>query len=154
FKDLKIKYPDKVSVYIGYNGDLAKRVYAGSDIFLMPSRFEPCGLAQIISLRYGTIPIVRATGGLADTIKDVEFDKENGNGFVFNEFSTEEFLKTVKRALRLYNQDKEFWETLVKRALTLDFSWKKPAEKYLKMYQAAISKDPRSCDTRRRLYEK
>lgn len=140
FRNLKLKYPYKLSVYIGFNAGLAQRVYAGSDIFLMPSRFEPCGLGQIISLRYGAIPVVRATGGLADTIVDVDFDRQNGNGFSFNEFSPDEFLKTVKRALKLYNQDKEFWNTLVKRALTLDFSWEKPAEKYLKLYHEAIKK--------------
>ena len=140
FKDIKSKYPDKFSVYIGFNEDLAHRVYAGSDLFLMPSRFEPCGLGQIISLRYGTIPIVRATGGLADTIIDIELDRENGNGFSFEEFSSEEFLKTVKRALRFYYQEKEFWQTLIKRALSLDFSWKRSAERYIKLYHAAIQK--------------
>mgnify|MGYP005839701303 CR=1 FL=1 len=140
FKNIKLKYPEKFGVYIGFNAGLAQRIYAGSDIFLMPSRFEPCGLGQIISLRYGTIPVVRATGGLADTIVDFDMNNDQGNGFSFDEFTSEEFLKTVKRALRAYNEKQDEWKKLVKKALTLDFSWRKPAEKYMNIYNLAIKK--------------
>jgi len=140
FKNAKISYPEKVGVYIGFNTDLAQRIYAGCDMFLMPSRFEPCGLGQIISLRYGTIPIVRATGGLADTIVDYNADNVNGNGFVFYEFSSDEMFDAIKRALKLYNESPDTWASLVRRALTLDFSWSKPAKKYIELYERAIRK--------------
>jgi starch synthase len=140
FKDAKMKYPDKIGTYIGFNAALAQRVYAGSDIFLMPSRFEPCGLGQIISLRYGTIPIVRATGGLADTVVDIDTDREKGNGFSFDEFSSKEMLKTVNRAIKLYNDEPAFWQELVVRALNLDYSWSVPAKKYMDLYNRALNK--------------
>jgi starch synthase len=139
FRDIKERYPGRVGIYIGFNTSLAQRIYAGSDMFLMPSRFEPCGLGQIISLRYGTIPIVRATGGLADTIIDYDSNKEEGNGFSFKEFSSDEMLDAVKRAIKLYKNSAE-WDILVKRAMNLDFSWNKPAVKYTDLYHAAVEK--------------
>ncbi|MCR4437067.1 MAG: glycogen synthase GlgA [Clostridiales bacterium] len=140
FKNLRIKYPDKMGVYIGFNAGLAQRIYAGSDIFLMPSRFEPCGLGQIISLRYGTIPLVRATGGLAETITDIGRDAERGNGFSFTDFSPKELLTTIDRALEIYNKNPDLWNNLVKRALGQDFSWKKSADKYMELYGLALNK--------------
>ncbi|HHV98093.1 MAG TPA: glycogen synthase GlgA [Clostridiaceae bacterium] len=140
FRNAKLVYPKKVGVYIGFNTDLAQRIYAGCDMFLMPSRFEPCGLGQIISLRYGAIPIVRATGGLAETIVDFDDDNVNGNGFVFKEFSSDEMLDAIKRALKLYNESPDVWSNLVKRALVLDFSWSRPAKKYIELYERAIKK--------------
>jgi len=140
FRNAKIKYPDKMGVYIGFNAALAQRIYAGSDIFLMPSRFEPCGLGQIISFRYGTIPVVRATGGLADTVIDVDSDSQEGNGFSFEEFTSSELRRALERALALYNNKPEFWQQLVKKVLSLDFSWRKPAEKYVKLYELAQGK--------------
>lgn len=140
FRNIESRYPDKVAVYLGFNATLAQRIYAGADMFLMPSRFEPCGLGQIISLRYGTIPIVRATGGLAETVVDYDADKINGNGFSFSEFSSEEMLKAVERALNLYNNDTQAWEDLVVKALQLDYSWNKPAKKYMDLYYLAIGK--------------
>jgi starch synthase len=138
FKDFRIKYPEKIGVYIGFNAELAQRIYAGSDMFLMPSRFEPCGLGQLISLRYGTIPIVRSTGGLAETIVDFNENKESGNGFSFKKFSPNEMYKAVERALRVYYEAPVIWESLVKRALASDFSWNKPALKYLDIYFLAL----------------
>ncbi|MCX7843022.1 MAG: glycogen synthase [Clostridia bacterium] len=140
FKEFESKYPEKMKVFIEFNAALAQKIYAAADIFLMPSRFEPCGLGQLISLRYGTIPVVRATGGLADTVIDYDKDKKNGNGFVFTEYTSEEFLKTLDRALRLYTDKSDEWEALVRKALTLDYSWRKPAEKYIRLYRLAISK--------------
>ncbi|NJD04737.1 MAG: glycogen synthase [Ruminiclostridium sp.] len=140
FKSIENRYPDKVAFYAGFNATLAQRIYAGVDMFLMPSRFEPCGLGQIISLRYGTIPVVRATGGLADTVIDYDYDRVNGNGFSFKEFSSEEMLKTLERALELYNEDQEAWNKLVVKTLQLDCSWNKPAHKYMDLYYLAIGK--------------
>jgi len=133
-------YSDKVSVYIGFNAELAQKIYAGSDIFLMPSRFEPCGLGQIISLRYGTIPVVRATGGLADTVADYNQNENEGNGFSFNEFSSNEMIKTINRALKIYYKDQDSWSKLVRRALAQDFSWNKSAQKYSVLYHMAKEK--------------
>ncbi|MCX8130017.1 MAG: glycogen synthase GlgA [Clostridia bacterium] len=140
FKDIMKKYPDKVGVRIEFNASLAQRIYAASDIFLMPSKFEPCGLGQIISFRYGTIPVVRAVGGLAETVLDYDADKEIGNGFSFAEFTSEKFFSTLKRCLNLYSERPLEWQQLVKRALTSDFSWKKPSVKYMEIYRQALEK--------------
>ncbi len=139
FRNAQNKYPDKMAAFIGFNAELAQKIYAGSDMFLMPSRFEPCGLGQIISFRYGTIPIVRATGGLADTVIDFDSDNTSGNGFSFTEFSHAQMLDAIGRALQTYNNRKT-WEQLVKRALSLDFSWHVPAEKYMNLYRKALTK--------------
>ncbi|HEX9059421.1 MAG TPA: glycosyltransferase, partial [Clostridia bacterium] len=118
-------------------------IYAGSDIFLMPSKFEPCGLGQLISLRYGTIPVVRSTGGLVDTIKDYTLDPKKGNGFSFTEFSKDKFYDALMRAIKLYKQSPAKWQELVGRALKLDFSWNASAEKYMDLYKKAIKKGKR-----------
>lgn len=139
FKNYAKKYPKNIAVFIGFNPILAQKIYAGCDMFLMPSKFEPCGLGQIFSLRYGTIPIVRATGGLADTIVDCELSK-NGNGFSFKEYSSKELVKTINRAIKFYNTKPKEWEKLVLHALEQDFSWAKSAEKYIDIYNKAIKK--------------
>ncbi|MDN5294243.1 MAG: starch synthase [Eubacteriales bacterium] len=136
---MKEKYPDKVAVNIGFNGILAQRIYAGSDMFLMPSRFEPCGLGQLISLRYGTIPIVRATGGLADTVVDYNPETGMGNGFSFDHYSAFELLHTIRRALSTY-RDRERWEKLMRAAMEADFSWNRSAAEYLEVFDRAIMK--------------
>jgi starch synthase len=137
FKEFAAKCPGSVAAAIKFDAGLAQKIYAGCDMFLMPSRFEPCGLGQMISLRYGTIPIVRATGGLAETVVDYNLDPVNGNGFSFREYSPDMFLDAVKRALRVYREDRRQWRMLVERAMTQDFSWKKSAEKYIELYEAA-----------------
>ena len=142
FMELKEKYPEKMAVYTGFNISLAHKIYAASDFFLMPSRFEPCGLGQMISLRYGTIPIVRETGGLAETVIDIEKDKEKGNGFSYKEFCPEDLIKTIKRGIKFYNQDKEAWNRLVKNAMKVDFSWDRSAKKYLELYEKVMKKSP------------
>ncbi len=139
FKQIKKKYPDKVAIYLGYNADLAQKIYAGSDMFLMPSRFEPCGLGQLISLRYGTIPIVRATGGLADTIKDYDPKSGEGNGFSFIQYSSKELVETIKRAVDFYKSSPQGWSSLVKKALSEDFSWDRSAAKYIEIYKKAVN---------------
>lgn len=123
------KYLERFSFNIGFNEELAHQIYAGCDFFLMPSRFEPCGLGQMISLKYGTVPVVRRVGGLYDTVKDYN---EDGWGFTF--YKDEEFISTIDRALTVY-KDKKLWEKLVKKCMALDFSWKESAKKYKKLYE-------------------
>jgi starch synthase len=140
FNVIKKKYPQKVGLRLELNFPLAQRIYAGTDMFLMPSRFEPCGLGQIISLRYGTIPIVRATGGLAETIIDYDSDYDMGNGFSFKGFSSENMVNAIERAISLYIGNPCEWNRLVKKALSLDFSWERSAQKYMELYYEAIKK--------------
>ncbi|UOY94396.1 glycogen synthase GlgA [Ectobacillus sp. JY-23] len=127
-------YPDKVKVYIGFNEALAHHVYAGADLFLMPSLFEPCGLGQLIALRYGALPIVRETGGLNDTVQSYQEETGEGNGFSFAHFNAHDLLYTMRRALHYY-QKKDVWRTLVKRAMTQDYSWKQSALQYQELYE-------------------
>ncbi len=138
FRRLADRYKDKMAVHIGFSPQLAKLIYAGSDMFLMPSRFEPCGLGQIISLRYGTVPIVRETGGLAETIIDYDEHKEIGNGFSFKNFSSNEMIDTIDRALAIYNEKPVEWDKLIIRALQSDFSWSISAKKYENLYFKVI----------------
>lgn len=140
FKDMKKRHPEKMGLYIGFNSILAQRIYAGSDMFLMPSRFEPCGLGQLISLRYGTIPIVRFTGGLADTVREYDYNTGTGNGFIFRDYSGKALQEAIGRALRLYSEEPERWKGLVKNAMELDFSWARSAVEYLQLYQEAMQK--------------
>ncbi len=131
------RYRKSLSVVLGFNEELARKIYAGCDFFLMPSRFEPCGLGQLIALRYGSIPIVRATGGLADTVVDYTASKTEGNGFVFHEFSKVSFLDALIRALSVYD-DKPELEKIIHRAMGEDFSWKRSSELYYDLYQSVI----------------
>ncbi len=140
FKEVADRYPDKIAVQIGYNGPLAQQIYAGCDMFLMPSRFEPCGLGQMISLRYGTIPIVRATGGLADTVVNFDPLTKKGNGFVFKEYVADYLLEAIQRALHVHKEKREAWAGLVKGALQSDFSWSTSAREYVKAYHIAIKR--------------
>ncbi|GAW84816.1 starch synthase [Bathymodiolus platifrons methanotrophic gill symbiont] len=135
-KNLSYLYPDKVAVSIGYNEDLAHLIEAGADMFLMPSRFEPCGLNQLYSQRYGTLPIVRKTGGLADTVVDAlphNIADKTASGFVFEEASVGAMLETIKRAILLY-ANKRTWQQLQKNAMRKDFSWRQSAQQYLDLY--------------------
>jgi len=140
FAALSEKYPKNVAAFFEFNTDLAKKIYASSDLFLMPSRFEPCGLGQIISLRYGTIPVVRSTGGLAETICDYNENNIDGNGFSFEEFTVSEFRKALERAIDVYKNKPEVWDELVQRALNSDFSWKNPSRAYLELYELALER--------------
>ncbi len=140
FRRIIERYPGKIAAYLGFHQELAQRIYAGSDMFLMPSRFEPCGLGQLISLRFGTIPVVRATGGLAETILDYNRDPENGNGFSFVNFSADEMMDAINRAVNVYNKYPEEWNKLVVRAMEQDFSWKASAVKYEELYNHIIDK--------------
>ena len=131
-------YPDKMSVTLGYDESLAHLIEAGSDVFLMPSRFEPCGLNQMYSQRYGTLPIVRKTGGLADTVVDAlpeTIANKTATGFVFNEASASPLLEAVKRAMMLYS-DQKTWAKIQTNAMNKDFSWRHSAEQYLMLYRS------------------
>lgn len=132
FYSMAQKYPEKVALKLGFIPDLAHKIYAGSDIFLMPSQTEPCGLAQMVALRYGTIPIVRQTGGLNDTISDSGDGK--GNGFTFKLYNAHDMENAVWRSLAGYS-DKAGWSVLVERAMKCDNSWAKSANEYIKMYK-------------------
>ncbi len=125
------RYPDKIAFYGTFDEKLAHQIYAGSDLFLMPSLYEPCGLSQMISLRYGTIPVVFRTGGLADTICSY---KEGGNGFVFTRYDREAFIRIFQEAVQVYH-DTEVFAELVRKAFTHDFSWESSAKKYLEVYE-------------------
>ena len=133
-KHLKEKYPDKVSVNDYFDSELAEQIYAGSDMFLMPSIFEPCGLSQLISLRYGTIPIVRSTGGLRDTIVGYLTNKKDGNGFTFWGDLIEDFVHVTNKALEVYSNRDE-WQSLQQNVMKQDFSWAKSAKEYAKLYE-------------------
>ncbi|HOK48708.1 MAG TPA: glycogen/starch synthase [Sedimentibacter sp.] len=135
FEYLQESYKDKIYVRIGFDSNFAKKIYAGADLFLMPSISEPCGIAQMIASRYGTVPVVRETGGLKDSIKDASLGE--GNGFTFTDESPEALCQAVKRALRVY-ENKEDWRKLVKAVMEVDFSWKKSAEKYYDMYSSLV----------------
>lgn len=134
FHILKSQFPDKISINNVFDPDLAKKIYAGSDIFLMPSIFEPCGLSQLISFRYGTIPIARRTGGLNDTVIGYLGNKEEGNGFTFWRNKTEDLMEVVKMAIQIY-YDKASWKELVLRAMKQDYSWNHSAKEYIKLYE-------------------
>jgi starch synthase len=131
-KGVADKYPKAISLNLKFDDPLAHRIYAGSDIFLMPSRYEPCGLGQMIALRYGTIPVVFKTGGLADTVNPT-------NGFVFNSYTKVDLIKTMKKASAAY-LDKKKWDVLVSRGMKSDFSWEESAKRYLKLYEKTRNK--------------
>lgn len=137
FHEMSVKYPKKVAFKSGFQPALAKRIYAGADIFLMPSKTEPCGLAQMIAMRYGTVPIVRRTGGLNDTVSD-SGDGE-GNGFTFQMYNAHDMENAVWRALQGY-YERDGWKKLVKRCMECDNSWAKSAGEYIKLYKAITGK--------------
>ncbi len=139
FKKLDKKYPKQFSANFRFDAALAQKIYAGSDIFLMPSRFEPCGLGQMISMRYGTLPIVRATGGLKDTVADFDPKTQSGTGFVFKDYTKEAYWAAVERALKTY-QNQEVWQKIQLEAMNQDFSWEASAKKYLDLYHKLLRK--------------
>jgi starch synthase len=136
FSDIAKRYPKRAGIRLGFDNALAHKIEAGSDMFLMPSRYEPCGLNQLYSLKYGTIPIVRSTGGLADTIRNYSPRTKTGNGFSFKEYSSAKLLETIDRALSLY-QDRRQWKELMRNAMAEDYSWEVSAQQYLKLYRKA-----------------
>jgi starch synthase len=136
FRRLVRQYPGRFAAKFGYDNELAHKIEAGADMFLMPSRYEPCGLNQIYSLKYGTVPIVRATGGLDDTIEPWDTRTGKGSGFKFSDYTGEALLATIKQALVAY-QDPSSWQTLMRNGMSRDFSWGASAREYGKIYERA-----------------
>ncbi len=138
FKEMEWRYKDKVSVSLGFIPELSRKIYAGADMFLMPSQSEPCGLAQMIAMRYGTIPIVRETGGLRDTVRDCGGEK--GNGFTFKTYNAHDMLDACMRAKELYS-DKRSWNAVIKRDMNEDFSWNNSADLYIDLYRELVKEN-------------
>ena len=135
FRYFAEKYPDKLSANIGYSEDMAHLIYAGADAFLMPSLFEPCGLSQLISLRYGTVPVVRETGGLRDTIEPYNKYTQEGCGFSFANYNADEMAFVLRAAKALYESEQENWHNLMLRGMERDFSWESSIEAYESLYE-------------------
>lgn len=138
FRYFEMNYPHKMRSLIMFDIELAQLIYAGSDLFLMPSAFEPCGLSQMMSMRYGTLPIVHETGGLRDTVEPYNQYTGEGTGFSFNIFSSDVMLGTIRSALDVYENNQPAWQQLVKQAMERDFSWNKPAKAYINLYQELL----------------
>jgi starch synthase len=138
-EDVSKRNSGRVSVTVGFEEKLAHLIYAGSDFFLMPSRYEPCGLGQLIAMRYGSIPVVRKTGGLADTVRDCDSGTPGGTGFFFSEYSPDALLGAARRALDVFG-DKKRMRMLVSNAMKADFSWGRSAAEYLELYKKAVEK--------------
>jgi starch synthase len=136
--ELAGRHGEQVSVQLTFNRPLEQRIYAGCDIFLMPSRVEPCGLNQMVAMRYGAVPVVHATGGLADTVRDYDPTTGAGNGFSFERYDATALFATLVRVIRAYRQ-KETWRELQRRCMAIDFSWKRSAEKYVDLYGRALA---------------
>ena len=134
FRGLAAEYPDKVSAQLRFDLNLANRIYAGADVYLMPSKSEPCGLSQMNAMRYGTVPVVNATGGLKDTVPPVDSSTNTGLGYTFQSYNGDDFWGAIDRCLGLYWHDQDGWKDLIRRDMSADFSWKKPAEKYMELF--------------------
>ncbi|HNP69729.1 MAG TPA: glycogen/starch synthase [Kouleothrix sp.] len=136
--EIRARFPQQIATFLTFKAQLAQKIYAGSDMFLMPSRFEPCGLGQMIALRYGSIPIVRATGGLADTVRNFDPTSGEGNGFAFRPYHSMALYTTIVRALENYRY-RHTWQQLMLRAMHADHSWASSARRYVDLYRRAIA---------------
>lgn len=136
WKDLAASSAGRLWLRLGFDASLAQRIYAGSDLFLMPSRFEPCGLGQLISFRYGTLPVVHAVGGLAETVRDVDADPKTGNGFSFQRHAAAAFNEAIDRSMWRFRKDG--WASLVQRIMREDHSWGASAKRYGELYKKAV----------------
>lgn len=136
FQTLTARYPEQVAIFLTFNSDLAQAIYAGCDMFLMPSRFEPCGLGQLIAMRYGSVPIVRSVGGLANTVEEYDPHTGSGNGFTFTNYDPWEFLAAIGRATELYHFN-DAWRVLQQRCMAADHSWQASARRYVEIYHLA-----------------
>ncbi|MCX5666443.1 MAG: glycosyltransferase, partial [Candidatus Omnitrophica bacterium] len=139
FEKIAKKYPQSASISLKFDAVLAQKIYASSDMFFVPSRYEPCGLSQIISFKYGTIPVVRQTGGLKDTVQEFDPKTGKGTGFTFIEPRSEDLFSAVKKSLSVY-KDKPLWTSLVKSVMGLDYSWKASAKAYINLFNGIIKK--------------
>ena len=137
FRRLNRQYPQKIAVKVAYDNVLAHKIEAGSDIYLMPSHYEPCGLNQIYSLKYGAVPVVRATGGLDDTVEQFDPRTQKGTGFKFREYSGEAMLESLRAAATLYRENPEAWKALMRSGMAQDYSWTNSAREYVKVYERA-----------------
>ena len=138
FRDLAAEYPEQCAAKITFNLGLAARIYAGGDIYLMPSKSEPCGLSQLNAMRYGTVPVVHATGGLKDTVPPADENGEGGLGFTFQSYNGDDFMGAVKRALNLYNNNPDGFRALQKYEMSQDFSWNVPAGRYMDLFNKML----------------
>ncbi len=138
FRSLQQRHPERLAIFFTFNAPLAQKIYAGSDIFLMPSRFEPCGLGQMIAMRYGSIPLVRLTGGLADTVTDFDPETGHGNGFAFKSYDPLALYGTIIRAVENYKY-RDTWRRLMLQVMSEDHSWETSAHKYVDLYRRAIA---------------
>jgi starch synthase len=139
FRYFQNKYPNKLHAHIGYSEERAHQIYASCDAFLMPSLFEPCGLSQLMSMRYGTIPIVRETGGLKDTVEAYNEYEHTGTGFSFENYNAHDMLHVIKYAEHVFRKDKAGWRDMIKRAMNQDFSWRASAREYEKLYDKLLN---------------
>ena len=139
FKDLAAEYPNQCAAKITFNLGLAARIYAGGDIYLMPSKSEPCGLSQMNAMRYGTVPVVHATGGLKDTVPPCDENGEGGLGFTFQSYNADDFLASIKRCLNLYNNNRDAFNALVHKDMCQDFSWYVPAGRYMDLFHQMLN---------------
>ena len=139
FKDLANEYPEQCAAKITFNLGLAARIYAGGDVYLMPSKSEPCGLSQMNAMRYGTVPVVHATGGLKDTVPPADENGEGGLGFTFQSYNADDFLASLKRCLSLYNNNREGFQALQYKEMCQDFSWNVPASRYMELFGQMLS---------------
>ncbi|MCO7176742.1 glycogen synthase GlgA [Sporolactobacillus kofuensis] len=140
FRQFAAHYPNSVSANIFFDDGLARKIYAGSDLFLMPSSFEPCGIGQLLAMRYGSLPVVRETGGLSDTVQSYNEFTDEGNGFSFTNYNAHDMLYTIERALYFYREHRSKWDKLVDRSMGLDFGWEKSAKEYKVLYDSIIDK--------------
>ena len=140
FRELSNEFPDRVAAKITFNLGLAARIYAGGDIYLMPSKSEPCGLSQMNAMRYGTVPVVHATGGLRDTVPPADEKGKGGLGFTFQSYNGDDFLAAVKRALHLYRDDRDGFRNLQRREMEQNFSWDKPAQRYMDLFRHMLTR--------------
>ena len=134
-RSAKARYPQKLSVNLEFSTALASRIYAASDVYLMPSKSEPCGLSQLLAMRYGSVPIVHETGGLKDTVIPFNNISKEGVGFTFQSFSKDDMLDAICRALEVYSKDKETWKRIVYNGMTSELSWKESSEEYMRLYE-------------------
>jgi starch synthase len=137
FTTAAARFPEKIAVRMGFDEALAHRIEAGADIFLMPSLYEPCGLNQMFSLKYGTIPIVRAVGGLKDTVIDYDAEPDKSTGFVFDNYEPQALWEKIEKALSVYSENRS-WNALMHRAMRMDFSWDRSAEAYGNVYEQLL----------------
>lgn len=135
---LAYRFPDRVAVQMKFDASLANLIYAGADIFLMPSKSEPCGLSQLIAMRFGTVPVVNATGGLRDTVWPYDETNESGRGFTFQSYNADDFLAAIDRSLKLFYEQPEKWQRLVRSDMRIDSSWTVPTAKYMALFQNAV----------------